>query len=177
MGVFNTVREEQPRIYVACLAAYNNGILHGAWVDAAREAWEIWEDVRAMLAGSPIPDAEEWAIHDYEGFGGVRINEYAGFETVAQIAGFLAEHGAVGAAILDHFNGDLDEAREALSDRYHGEFESLADYMQEIGEQSIAIPESLRFYIDWEAMGRDAEMSGDLFTVSADSRAVHVFSA
>ena len=25
---------EQPRIYVACLAAYNNGILHGAWIEA-----------------------------------------------------------------------------------------------------------------------------------------------
>ena len=27
----------EPRIYVACLAAYNNGHLHGAWIDAAQE--------------------------------------------------------------------------------------------------------------------------------------------
>ena len=33
---------EQPRIYVACLAAYNNGILHGAWIEAT-EAWSMWE--------------------------------------------------------------------------------------------------------------------------------------
>ena len=59
---------EPVRIYVACLAAYNNGVLHGRWIDAARGEDHIWEETRAMLAASPIPDAEEWAIHDYEGF-------------------------------------------------------------------------------------------------------------
>ncbi len=28
--------ENAIRIYVACLAAYNNGILHGAWIDATQ---------------------------------------------------------------------------------------------------------------------------------------------
>ena len=50
-------RTEHPRIYVACLAAYNNGILHGAWIEAT-EAWSMWEATRNMLAKSPIPDAE-----------------------------------------------------------------------------------------------------------------------
>lgn len=26
--------KDGPRIYVACLAAYNNGHLHGRWIDA-----------------------------------------------------------------------------------------------------------------------------------------------
>ena len=53
---------DRPRIYVACLAAYNSGCLHGRWIDATTPD-EIWEQVRAMLADSPEPDAEEWAIH------------------------------------------------------------------------------------------------------------------
>jgi hypothetical protein len=53
---------DRPRIYVACLAAYNNGCLHGRWIDATTPD-EIWAQVRAMLADSPEPDAEEWAIH------------------------------------------------------------------------------------------------------------------
>ena len=53
---------DRPRIYVACLAAYNNGRLHGAWIDATTPD-EIRTEVRAMLAASPEPDAEEWAIH------------------------------------------------------------------------------------------------------------------
>lgn len=64
------------QIYVACLAAYNNGILHGAWMDATQSADEIRSEIAAMLAKSPIPHAEGYAIHDYEGFEGIRIEEY-----------------------------------------------------------------------------------------------------
>lgn len=165
----------EPRIYVACLAAYNSGYLHGAWIDAGQEAWAIYDAVRAMLAASPIAGAEEWAIHDYEGFGVVRIEEYAGFDRVSELASFLAEHGAIGAALLNYYSGDLDEAREALADRYLGQHESLADYVQEVTEETTAIPQPLRYYIDYAAMARDAELNGDLFTVSTAFDAVHVF--
>ena len=52
----------QPRIYVACLAAYNAGHLHGRWIEATTPD-EVMVEVRAMLADSPLPEAEEWAIH------------------------------------------------------------------------------------------------------------------
>ena len=42
-------------------------------------------------------------------------------------------------------------------------------------EECTAIPESLRFYIDWQAMARDWEMSGDLFTVQTAHDEIHVF--
>lgn len=175
MGATITTETEQPRIYVACLAAYNNGYLHGAWIDAAQEPWAIYDAVRDMLAASPVEGAEEWAIHDYEGFGGVRIAEYTGFDRVSEVATFLAEHGEIGAALLDYYSGDLDEAREALTDRHLGAYTSLADYVQEMTEESTAIPQSLRYYIDWQAMARDCELNGDLFTIQTAHDAVHVF--
>jgi hypothetical protein len=46
---------------------------------------------------SPVEGAEEFAIHDYEGFEGVSISEYAGIDSVARIAVFIAEHGKLGA--------------------------------------------------------------------------------
>lgn len=58
-----TAATYRPRIYVACLAAYNNGRLHGAWIDAAQGEDHVWACVRKMLAASPDPHAEEWAIH------------------------------------------------------------------------------------------------------------------
>lgn len=64
------------KIYVACLAAYNNGILHGRWIDATQGEDHIWDGIKAMLDESPIPGAEEHAIHDYEGFEGVSLSEY-----------------------------------------------------------------------------------------------------
>ena len=64
--------QDQQRIYVACLAAYNSGILHGEWIDIEDDIDETWAHINAMLKASPVADAEEWAIHDYEGFGDVR---------------------------------------------------------------------------------------------------------
>jgi len=168
-------KTENPRIYVACLAAYNNGYLHGRWIDAAQDAWAIYDDVKAMLATSPIAEAEEWAIHDYEGFGNVRISEYAGFAYVSELAAFIAEHGELGLCLLEQYSGEIEEAREALEDRYIGTYSSLADYAQEVTEDSITIPQTLAYYIDWQAMARDAEMSGDVFTVSTAWDSVHVF--
>lgn len=165
----------QPRIYVACLAAYNNGYLHGAWIDAAQDAWSIWDEVKAMLDASPIFEAEEWAIHDYEGFEGLRIEEYTSFETVSSLAALVQEHGKLGAELVNLFGGDLAEAEQALEERYHGCHTSLADYMQELTEETSTIPEHLRFYIDWQSMARDAELYGDLFTVQTGFEAVHVF--
>ena len=104
------VSDSTPRIYVACLAAYNNGYLHGTWIDADQDADQIRDEIAAMLARSPVEDAEEYAIHDYEGFEGVSISEYAGIDSVARMAAFIAEHGALGAGLLGHFGGDMDQA-------------------------------------------------------------------
>lgn len=164
----------KPRIYVACLAAYNSGRLHGVWIDAQQNAWAIYGEVAAMLRASPIADAEEWAIHDYEGFEGVRLSEYEGIEQVAELAAFIAEHGKLGAELIVYFGG-IEDAKAALEDRYHGAFQSLADYVQELAEETTAIPEALRYYIDWERLARDAEMSGDVLAIQTAHDQVHVF--
>ena len=41
------------RIYVACLASYNAGILHGEWIEATADADELKARVQAMLDRSP----------------------------------------------------------------------------------------------------------------------------
>ena len=164
------------RIYVACLAAYNNGYLHGDWIDADQDADQIRDEIAAMLARSPIEHAEEYAIHDYEGFEGVTISECASIDSVARMAAFISEHGALGAGLLEQFSGDMDQAKSTLEDCYHGQFVSLADYMEELTTESVTIPEALRYYVDWQGMARDAEMGGDLFTIETAHGEVHVFS-
>ncbi len=44
------------RIYVACLASYNNGVLHGAWIDATSDADAMQEQVDTMLRASRFPN-------------------------------------------------------------------------------------------------------------------------
>jgi len=38
------------RIYVACLASYNSGILHGEWIDASDDPEEMQASIDAMLS-------------------------------------------------------------------------------------------------------------------------------
>lgn len=164
-----------PKIYVACLAAYNNGKLHGAWIDADQSADAIHEEIKAMLASSPEAGAEEWAIHDYEGFGAVRISEWESMEMIAAMSALISEHGELGVAALAHFCGDIQEARSALEENYCGQYRSLADFAQEITEETTSIPQNLAYYIDYSAMARDMEMNGDVFTIETGFEAVHVF--
>lgn len=170
-----TTNSQSPRIYVACLAAYNAGHLHGAWVEAAQEPWTIYDAVQNMLRASPVAGAEEWAIHDYDGFGEQRISDSEGLDTVSGMACFIVAHGAVGVAVLDHFDGDVNEAREAMATRYLGAHASVADYIQDLTEESGTIPAALQHHIDWQAMARDAELNGELLAVTTAWEVVHVF--
>ena len=162
------------RIYVACLAAYNNGHLHGAWIEVTDEA-AIWQAVQDMLAASPIEeDAEEWAIHDYEGFAGAEVGEYFSFASVVELAEYITENGELGAEVLNYYGGNIEDAK-ARFDEYAGEYDSLEAYAEELTEQSgETIPERLAPYIDYKAMAHDYEQSGDFLTFEV-SGSVHIF--
>jgi antirestriction protein len=162
------------KIYVADLAAYNSGYLHGVWIDATLDVSDIQASISRMLAASPVADAEEYAIHDHEGFDGYDLGEYAGIDTAHDIALFLEEYEDFGGALLNHC-GDLDDAKKSASEDYCGCHKSLADYAQELTEETTEIPQTLRHYIDYEAMARDMEMNGDVFTVETGYQQVHIF--
>jgi len=40
-----------PQIYVACLASYNNGFLHGQWIDATQSEEEIYVRIPLKVNG------------------------------------------------------------------------------------------------------------------------------
>jgi antirestriction protein len=96
----------QPQIWVASLADYNHGTLHGQWLDAAQDEAELQAGINAMLAASPLTaqtgePAEEWAIHDYQGFGAIPIYEHEDHGWISQVAKGIAEHGLAFAAYAD----------------------------------------------------------------------------
>ena len=163
-----------PSIYVACLAAYNNGRLHGAWIEATTPE-AVMAEVSAMLAASPEPDAEEWAIHDHEGFEGAHLSEYASFQTVCNLAEFITEHGSLGARLYSEFGDDLDQARAAFED-YAGEYRSAADFAEDlVRECGTEIPASLDDYIDWTGLARDMALNGEIMVFQTGFDEVHIF--
>lgn len=166
------IATDTPRIYVASLADYNNGILHGIWIDldVDVDADEIQEQVNAMLATSREGLAEEWAIHDYEGFDSIRLSEWETFTTVAEIANGLRAHGTPYAVWYadDESNRDV----KAFEQSFIGDFEDAADYAYRDAEESglYRSLSDLRIenYVDWERYGDD--LLNDLTSVTFENR-------
>lgn len=51
------------RIYVACLASYNAGCLHGTWIDASEDVSEMQKAINDMLRKSPYPNVTRADYH------------------------------------------------------------------------------------------------------------------
>jgi antirestriction protein len=167
-----------PRIYVACLAAYNAGRLHGEWIDADQDPYDIAEAVDAMLASSPEPGAEEWAIHDYEGFGPLRLSEWESFDRVSAIAHGVADHGTAFAAWLSYDCGRDPRDITAFEDAYRGEWDSLHDYAEDFAESTGLYDLAGRacspyVTVDVDALERDLDI--ELYAVETDQHTVYVF--
>lgn len=128
-----------PQIYVACLASYNSGRLHGRWIDATSDVDAMQEQVAAMLAASPMPDAEEWAIHDYDSF--PNLGEYPGLEAVAAMAQLFEDFDHIDAddlqAILANFH-DPERARTELDHNFCGIFDNFRDYADDAADETLA---------------------------------------
>ena len=164
---------DSPRIYVASLSDYNAGRLHGVWIEADQDVSDIQEAVDDMLKDSREMIAEEYAIHDYEGFGPLHISEWDSLETVATIAEAIAEHGDAFAHYAED-RGDIKEAAESFEDAYIGEWPSMAEYVAEYFESTHDIPSDLAPYIDYESIARDWETDG-YNTARAKNGNVYIF--
>ncbi|MGW0019944.1 antirestriction protein ArdA [Rhodococcus sp. NPDC003382] len=127
--------------------------------------------------------AEEYAIHDYEGFGEARIYEHDSLELVSRIARGIAAHGLAFAAWADIQDGD-ETALDRFEAAYLGHYESEQAYAEQLiddlGYQQLldnSVPDSLRPYarIDTEALARDMQLDGDLHFYPADDGGIWVF--
>ena len=170
------------RIYVACLAAYNNGKLHGKWIEANQDASEIYAEVAAMLKTSPERGAEEWAMHDYEGFGEIGFSEWPDFARISKIASLIEDHGDAFSLWYNSQDGQNVEASE-LEEKFleqwqgaHDSKEAFADYLLESTGQLSELPEFARRYFNFESFARDLELSGDYSFVRANGQ-VYAFSS
>ena len=169
-----TITQTTPKIYVACLAAYNNGFLHGQWIDANQDAEAIHAEIQDMLEQSPVGGAEEWAVHDYEGFEGLRLSEYESIEDVAQYAQLIEEHGEAWALYAEYVGTDY-ATREAFQEAHHGEWDSEEAFAEHLAEETMEIPERLQYYIDYEKLARELFIN-DYFSAKGGGYKVHVFS-
>lgn len=167
-----------PRIYVACLASYNAGVLHGRWIDANPDADDLRAEIAAMLLASPEPDAEEWAIHDYDDFGDLNLGENPDLESVAMHARLIGEHGGAWPAYVNYVGAHY-ATEQGFEDSYRGEWASEQAYAEYLLDSVGTIPDDdsiLARYFDYEKFTHDLFMS-DYRSFDATGGTVYVFDA
>lgn len=175
-----------PKIYVADLAAYNAGILHGAWYDLEDYTGDLDSlggAVQGMLAlgtrkygRETLSVHEEYAIHDYEGFGCIPIGEYDSLESVLAHADRLQGEPEKYEAWIS-----ADRDPEAFDpDRVNGPYESKSDYVDNYLEgvygsmdleevmvnagMNPAVAEAISQLVHWQETDYILEMWGDPLT-------------
>jgi len=149
-----TTTKTDAQIYVACLASYNSGVLHGEWITPKADKEELKEQIEKILKSSPIEDAEEFAIHDYNDF--PNLGEYPGLDNIIKVQEAIDEHGAdVVQAFLENWGvEDLDHIDEA----YYGEYDSFSEFAQQLADDTIEGlngNSTLASYFDYEKWERD----------------------
>ena len=163
------------RIYIADLAAYNEGRLVGKWIEADSAVNEA-EDFLAEIAPH-----EDIAIHAHEGFG-LTVGEYESMQDIEDFAEVYdkVQDGDAFAAWLDYQGYGLSEAKdrkEEFEDAYQGQHDSEEDYAEQLlddtGELN-SIPEHLRYYFDYDAYARD-QLISDCFSVKCKTGGIYVF--
>lgn len=179
-------RQEQrnPRVWIGSLADYNNGTLHGDWVNAAVDDEELIAAAQRILATSEEPDAEEYAIFDYDDFGDFKVEQYEQLSLVARVARGIQEHGDAFAAWAQLHDADPDML-DAFEDSYLGEYDSPEDWAREIADEG-AIEQrieytfgvSLASYICFDAaqFAQDAWLGGDIYVMHKDGGRCWIFS-
>ena len=152
-------------MYVACLAAYNAGRLHGKWVDLSAVSKLAFTEsgmvevlqqcIDLILSESPEPGAEEWAIHDSHCLPKVLMDEWP---ELSELASYTRQWELACAdcdddafqSWCDHLGqvGTFEEFRES----FRGTWDSEADFVQDWFEQQRGgtVLGELASYIDWE---------------------------
>jgi antirestriction protein len=184
----NHKEPNEMRIYVACLASYNNGVLYGRWIDASSDTDEMSEEIATMLRGSKypnvmvehpetgenVPSAEEYAFHDMEGLPRI-IGEYSSLSTIADFVALCEEYGHIDESdmvkIVDDF-GSVEDAKTGLEDRFAGIYESFRDYADESADEmmrchDIKDDHPVSRYFDYEAYARDLKMDMNIIDVES----------
>ncbi|WP_163512207.1 antirestriction protein ArdA [Fodinicola acaciae] len=175
----------EPTIWVASLADYTNGHLHGAWFDATLSAEELQDAANFLLRGSRTLGAEEPAIFDYSDFGRLGLDddlgEHPSFATVSKLANGLREHGEAYAAYVAvvglHNPNDLDtfaDAYEGAYDSMHAWAEAHVAAMDDSNFQQY-IPDWLAEHVHIDYEGLAEERSHYLDVVDRPGGGIYVF--
>lgn len=153
------------KVWVGLEGSYASGKLVGRWLDAAECTPEGMEDLLLTLQAEDLFGGEELSIMDHEGWGQVDPRAFP-MGHLSEIDDLLSERPEAAALIGahgTHYYRDADAIREGLDNvSIYGPYQNgVEDYAWAmVDDGAIEVPESVRNYVDFEALGRDLAMDG-----------------
>lgn len=155
-----------PSVWIACLASYNSGILHVAWVNVPETVKEFQEEIDKVIKSSPFPDSEEWAFHDYFDFAPFEVDEWEDMNTLIMKANVLNSLESYEVEAFDkweyneHSGDDAQSILDRFRDEYRGEYQSGEDYAFHFYSECYETPEYLMNYINYEMIWTEMTYDG-----------------
>lgn len=172
------------RVWIGCLACYNNGRLVGQWHDADQAGDVTPEDVH----GKPTSHEEIWCF-DIENAPKGHREEMSPMEAqrLADVMEAVGDNAEAFAAYCANTGADFTEDSVSdFEDHFHGRHDSFRDYADELAEETLTqlgityesgdreTPFAYQ-YFDWESHANDMLHSG-YWTEDAEDGGVYVFS-
>lgn len=147
------------QVWIACLASYNAGHLHGRWVEVT-DAEDLRDAITAVLKSSKEPDAEEWAIHDYDGFGHnltSLLGENPDLDNLVALTALDWDMDLIDGVAGYLGTANASEIEQMLDDNYIGTFSTLRDYAVEVADEHLLadVPDEVARYFDYDSYARD----------------------
>lgn len=157
-----------PEIYVADLAAYNNGDLIGRWIDATLDPEDMLAEIRELTDG-------DWIILDYDDLGGI-ISEHNSINEISMLANLVHDLGDPFVALYNYdpwLADDYDNWKQLVEDGYLGRYDSMREYAEQyVDELGLFDNDILSTYFNYDAFARDLEHD---YVVTDANPGVHIF--
>lgn len=165
-----------PRVYVGTYAKYNNGSIEGAWLDL--ENYSDKDDFLAACAELHKSESDpELMFQDFEDIPEGMISESSIEEALWDWINLDDSDKELLKVYRENIesSGDIETARDA----FMGKADSPEDWAEQYADETgllESVPDNLKYYFDWKAYARDAQMSGDVVFVEIGYRECWVFS-
>jgi hypothetical protein len=164
---------EAPEIFVTYYSG-NESRLGGEWIDASQDYKKIEQYINLKLLN--FGKGAFINVTDYAYFYNVGnwLGETVMLERVVTAAHFILTEGEIGATWIKFLSGDIEKAIETFEDAYAGCYKDLEDFVREIHDDK-EIPSWLENYVDWDQMGEDLILNGEIKVFKSGFYEVHVF--
>lgn len=161
----------ETKIFLTDLAAYNEGHLVGKWIDLPISNYDWSFALNEVLTEgehiSGSEDHEEWFITDYEAE--FDIDEYSDIDTLNEMAtafNALDESDMIKVKYLIEYHGyNTMDAIDKIEDVEIYEDMNLEQLAEQFVDEGLfgSIPETIAYYIDYDAIARDLGYDYDTY--------------